>query len=323
MAKASEPLTAAVMNERLLTRLRLRHLRLLAALETLPTLHQAAAEIGISQPAATQMLREVEGLLQLRLYERHARGMQATPAGQALTRHARYILKSVRAASEALAAQAAGSTGLIRLGGTLGAVTGLVEPALQAYRRRFPGVRLEVVEGDTERLLAGLASGAFQLVLVRQSAPVPPGFRFEVLLRDEGVVVAARSHPAAHLGRVSLKQLAGEQWILPPADYPIRQLFDQLFAKARIQPLVHEVQSTSPALLPTLLRSGRVLAVAPRSVIGLGLQQRELAVLKLSLKLPLEALGAVYCAQDLSAAGHGLLEALRQAGSAGATAAPS
>jgi len=74
----SLPPSPAVLHERLLARLRLRHLKLVEALATHSHLRRAAEAVHISQPAATQMLRELESLFGMPLFERHARGMRIT-----------------------------------------------------------------------------------------------------------------------------------------------------------------------------------------------------------------------------------------------------
>jgi molybdenum-dependent DNA-binding transcriptional regulator ModE len=73
---------ALVLGERMMARLRLRHLRLLASLERSTTLREAAQEVGITQPAASQVLRELEEMLEVQLFERHARGLRATDASR-------------------------------------------------------------------------------------------------------------------------------------------------------------------------------------------------------------------------------------------------
>ncbi|MCJ0764393.1 LysR family transcriptional regulator [Variovorax terrae] len=315
MKKSHPELSPTVMNERMLARLRLRHLRLVVALGTTATLHKAAEAVGISQPAATQMLREMEELLALQLFERHSRGMRPTAAGRVLADHGRSVLESLRTATGTMAALAAGASGLLRIGGTPAALTGLLEPVIGAFHRQHPDLQLEVVEDSSERLLAGLTGGALHLILVRQSTPVPEGLRFEALRRDRAVLVASCRHPAAALARVRLRDLAEERWILPPVEFPIRRLFDTLFEKARMQPQVYAVQTTSPVVLPTLLQAGGVVAPMPLSVVGPGLQERGLVMLRLDPKLglELEALGAIFRPEGLGTAARSLLEALREA----------
>src|ERR1700744_5637807 len=74
------------------SRLKLAHLRLIAALEDTQTVSAAAQAVNMSHPAASRMIGELEGLLAAQLCERLSRGVRLTPLGQALARHARSVL---------------------------------------------------------------------------------------------------------------------------------------------------------------------------------------------------------------------------------------
>ena len=79
----------------LLGRLRARHLALVVALDTHRSLRRAAAEIALTQPAATKLLHDLEDALGAPLFERHAWGMSPTPYGDTLVRHARGMLNDL------------------------------------------------------------------------------------------------------------------------------------------------------------------------------------------------------------------------------------
>ena len=75
---------------------------------------KAAQHLDMSQSAATQALAELERVLDLRLFERHARGMRATPAGQALTDAARGVMSELEDVAETLAAIRLGASAALR-----------------------------------------------------------------------------------------------------------------------------------------------------------------------------------------------------------------
>jgi DNA-binding transcriptional LysR family regulator len=101
----------------LLGRLRARHLALVVALDTHRSLRRAAAEIALTQPAATKLLHDLEDALGAPLFERHAWGMSPTPYGDTLVRHARGMLNDLAQAQSDIAAQRAGALGSLRVGG--------------------------------------------------------------------------------------------------------------------------------------------------------------------------------------------------------------
>ena len=75
----------------IVSRLRIRQLRLLIALDELGTLHRAAERIAISQPGATKALHEIETTFGTPLFTRSAQGLQANDLGRCVIRYARLI----------------------------------------------------------------------------------------------------------------------------------------------------------------------------------------------------------------------------------------
>ena len=74
-------------------------------------LARAAAAAGLTQPAASKLLRQIEETLDVKLFERHARGVAPTRYGEILVRHARSALSEIGLAREELAALKAGQIG--------------------------------------------------------------------------------------------------------------------------------------------------------------------------------------------------------------------
>jgi DNA-binding transcriptional LysR family regulator len=298
----------AVLNERMLTRLRLKHLRLLVALSSHTTLRLAADEVRISQPAATQMLREIENMLEARLFERHARGMRPTPAGSVLVGHARSMMDLLRVAAEGLAATAMAGERPVRIGLIHAALPGIMLPALPLLRRE--GLRIEIIEDGTERLMEALANGSLDIALLRKPAAHPPGHRYMPLMKDQPVVVAGKRHPAAKLSRVSLKHLADSRWILPPEGFAVRTIVDEALRRARISPRMSEIQTIVTSLVTMLLDSGDTVCPAPRSAVLDGIRSGAFVELKLSLRAPMPPVGALLRADTAGASVARVLDAL-------------
>lgn len=293
----TEPLPTAVLHERLLARLRLRHLKLVDALAAHAHLRRAAEAVHISQPAATQLLRELEDLLGLALFERHARGMRITEAGRVLARHARVAIEALGATAEALALQAAQQQRPLRVGAILAALTSVLRPALPGLRAQHAALRLAIEEASIDRLLAGLQGGALDLVLLRQPQSVPEDCRFEPLRPDRMVVLAGAGHPWTGRKRLRLRDLAQARWVLPPSHFAVRQALDAAFAREQAQPQAHAIQVLVPELLPTVLAEPGVLAPVPQSALD-RLDSASVQVLPLDLQAPLEPLGMLYRAVD-------------------------
>ena len=290
-------LTAAVLHERLLARLRLRHLKLVDALALHSHLGRAAEAVHISQPAATQMLRELEGLVGVPLFERHARGMRITEAGRLLALHARMAINALRVAADSLVALAAQELRPLRIGAIEAAVASVLQPALPALQAKHPALRLLIEEGNTERLTAGLRAGAFDLVLLRRPARLDEGYRFVSLRTDRVVVIAGPRHPAAQRKRLRLRDLADSRWVLPPAHFAVREALDAAWAREPQKPREHSVQTLSPQLLRSILTQPDVVAPVPRTVLD-RIDRSAVVELKLRMHAPIEPLGMHYRADN-------------------------
>ena len=256
---------AQVLHARLLGRARLRHLQLMVAIADHSNLRRAAEQVGMSQPAATQALAELEHLLDMPLFERHARGMRTTAAGQLLIPVVRQMLLALQSSTASLAALHQGQT-LLRLG-LLPAAAAVLAPALvRDFLPRHPEVRLDVTEDAVEHLLQALATGGLDLVVGRRPALLPDTVTFEPLCGDTTVVLAGTAHPLAARRGLSMAELRGQRWLCAPAGLPVREAFDRLFAGAAEPPRIHPLSSTSVALLVEVLRDGQTLALVPRSL---------------------------------------------------------
>ena len=147
------PPQGQVLYARLARHARLRQLQLLVALQQCGSVLQAAASLHMSQSAATQALAEMERILGVRLFERHARGIRPTLAGQTLVDTARGVLAALEEAAESLAAIRRGAAAALRLGATPAATQAILSPLLAEFYKTEPRVHIDVQEDSSQRLL--------------------------------------------------------------------------------------------------------------------------------------------------------------------------
>ena len=96
--------------------LKLSHLRLMAALAETGQLGLAADRMGITQPAASRLLAEVEQIAKVQVHERTGRGIALTAPGQVLARRAHRVMMEMRDAAREMAELAGGGSGVVRIG---------------------------------------------------------------------------------------------------------------------------------------------------------------------------------------------------------------
>ncbi len=286
--------SAEVLYARLMARARLRHLQLLVAIADDGTLKRAAARVGMSQPAATQAIGELERLLEVTLFERRARGMRLTVSGQVVLPVVRQVLQALQGSLEALSAVRFGASGLLRIGVIPAAVSRLLSPCLPALSDRHPRLEIRVVEGTPAQLLKELAAGSLDIVLTREPAALGARFRFEPLMDDEAVFLAGTGHPLAGRPRVSVEDLARFPWMRAPAGVKVRDIFDELFGGRNPPLVVHPVSTSSPSVIISLLADNSTVTLGPASVAEWYVRRGLVARLALNRTLPIDGLGAVH-----------------------------
>ncbi|NBS02790.1 MAG: LysR family transcriptional regulator, partial [Rhizobiales bacterium] len=99
-------------------RVTLRELRLFLAVAQSGSILKAANEIGLTQPALSKSIAELERTFGVRLFDRTNRGVTTTPQGEVLLRRATGMFEELRQAVDELGALADASIGELRLGGT-------------------------------------------------------------------------------------------------------------------------------------------------------------------------------------------------------------
>src|SRR5436190_3858949 len=208
--------SASLQFQRLVNRGRLKHLQLVVDIAELRSLQKAAASIGLSQPAATHALAELESALGCPLFERHARGMTPTPAGFALLPLIRNVLRLMQACADTVAFRREGATGIVRIGATGTGISGLLVRALPLFSAANPDVVVEVVDVSIDELTQVLESNRVDMVVCREAHPVPSGLRFLPIVSDRFVVACGLDHPLMRSSSVSDEDLSRHRWLLAP-----------------------------------------------------------------------------------------------------------
>ncbi len=286
------------MFSRLMARTRLRQLQLLVQVADQGSLKAASAEVGMSQPAATQALAELEQLIEQPLFDRHSRGMRLTTAGCVLMPVVRSVLVALQASTESIAALQEGIRGVWRIGVIAALSKSVTGPAVLQLCQRHPELRLEILEDAQPHLMQELLSGSLDLVLCRSPRPLPPRLHFEWLRADEAVVVAGLDHPLVGRRGLTLADLHGYAWMRAGRGLWIREVFDALFPDAGRVPHLYPISTTSVGPLPDILGDGETLSLCPASLAGALQRRRQLEVLDVVVPAPPGEVGAL-CTLDV------------------------
>lgn len=249
-------------------RLRTRQLLLVAALGRERHLGRAAAGMGISQPAATRLLRELEDALAAVLFERTARGMSPTAAGEAVVRHARQLLNDFGATRRELAALAAGLHGTLRVGSVPSALPPLLAPVLASFKSKHPRVAVAIEVATSDVMLVQLGRDEVELMLGRLLESHHDDEYEAVPVIDEPQVAVARAaHPLhAAQGPLTLHELARWPWVVQPPGSPQAGRFGAMMREAGVHRRIDVTETASTVATTALLEASDMLAVMPASL---------------------------------------------------------
>lgn len=296
------------------SRLRVRHLRLLVALDEHRNMHRAAASITMTQPAATRLLADLERLLGIKLFERSARGIAPNAYGASLIRHARIVLATLAHARDELNELAAGTLGKVAVGVLLVAAPALVPRAVARFKQRHPRITVLVRDDNAAALISALRRGELDLVVGRlASVEVTEGLTFEAFYREPMRLVVRAGHPLAQQRKIKLRSLTDHFWLLPTADAAYRARLDTAFRRAGAEPPQRIVESRSVATNHTLLRETDMIGVVPDSLARQYAELGILCVLPIRLPPPAGPIGAItVTGRPLPPGTADLLEILRR-----------
>lgn len=158
--------------------MKLAQLQYVAAIAEHGSLRAAARHLGVAQPAFSRSIAELERELGAALFERRARGMIATPLGQAFVRRVNAILNDVRRAKDEFEQLKGNALGEITIGLSIAAHLRLLPGSLKPFRDRHPKVRLHVIEGFYPTLAPGLQDGSVDFYIGPD-----PGLRLPAALK--------------------------------------------------------------------------------------------------------------------------------------------
>ena len=273
-------LTSSVLFNRILGRVRLKHLQLAIAVADLQSLHRAASAIGLSQPAATHALAELESSLGGPLFERHSKGMRLTRLGEAVLPLLRASLVPLQAAAgNAALMQQGAASALVRIGSIAAGINGVLAAALPAYCALHPDAAIDVHEVTIDNLLESIQEGTLDLAICREPAPLPQGFEFHAALHDEFVVACRPLHPLAQQAAVTAADLLSQRWLAPPLTGLGPQQVDSLFDELGGVPDLCRVSSRSTEIIYAMLAESDMLVCVPASLVRPFVQRKDLAVL--------------------------------------------
>ena len=235
---------------------------------------RAAAALHISQPPLSRAIRGLEEQLGARLLARSRRKVELTAEGARLYEEAKRVLDQLERAAREVGAMAAGESGRLRLGFVSLADYGVLPGLLKAFKAARPGVALALREMLSPEQATALAAGEldFGLLLPPVAHPISGELEHLVMQSERFVAALPARHPAARRrGRLALRELSGEAFVMVPRDIApgLYDIVAGLAARAGFSIQVAQ-EAIQMQTVVSLVSSGLGLAIVPASIANLG-----------------------------------------------------
>ncbi|MEU2503146.1 LysR substrate-binding domain-containing protein [Streptomyces sp. NPDC007863] len=228
---------------------------------------RAAERVHISQSGVSAQIRRLEQELGAELFDRSARAVTLTVAGEAALAHARAALASAEAVGRAVDEV----TGLVRGRLTLGMVVGCtVTPlfdALAAFRTAHPGVDVLLREDDSDRLVEAVRNGSVDLALIGAAGALPDGLDALTIISERLVAAVPPTHALARRDRLALRDLTAHPVICMPRGTGLRAVLDQASAAQDLRPSI-ALEAGAADSIADLAARGLGVAVLSASMAG-------------------------------------------------------
>lgn len=261
--------------------------RFLAVIEH-GSLAAAARHLELTQQALSVSLANLEQDLGVRLFDRSPGGTtRPTAHGTALVTHARAQLAGAARAREALRNLSEGRSGTVTVGLGESFAGAIIARAVMSFREHRPNVRVNLVEGYSDKLRHRLYDGEFDFIAAGVSAyELADGHTREVIYSTNDVVACRPEHPLASRRKLSLRDLEGHAWLVPysrPADLDV---INAAFVAEKLEPPRHVVASDAYRIGMHLLCGSDLLIMVSPALIAPELGRKPPALKVLNIDRP-------------------------------------
>ncbi|MGB3481503.1 MAG: LysR family transcriptional regulator [Mycobacterium sp.] len=222
----------------------------------------AAAALHISQPTLSRALGRLEDEAGAPLFNRVNRRLTLNAYGRILLEHARRSTAEIDAAIERIAALRDPDTGTVRLAFLHSVASWYVPELLRRFRDGAPNVQFDLFQGAAHTIVGHLVTGRADLAI---TSPRPTGseFGWHRLYEERLCLAVPRGHRFSERTSVDLSDIAAEPLVALPPGFGLRQLTDELWAKADIAPRIVFEAMEIPAV-EGLVAAGFGVAVVPQ-----------------------------------------------------------
>ena len=254
-------------------RLRLRDLRIFFAAVQSGSMAKAAENLGVSQPAISQVIADLEFALGVRLLDRSRRGVEPTIYGRALLKRGLVIFDELKQSVRDIEFLSDPTSGELRIGCPESIAASVLSQVILRFSKNHPRVVVYVNDVPSPAIRdPGLRDRSYDLVIARLRLPLATDqatddLNIEPLFDDPLVIAAGPNNPWARRRKINLAELIDEPWILSGSDTWVHACMAEAFQARRLPVPKTNVVTLSLNIRTDMLANGPFITALPRSLV--------------------------------------------------------
>ena len=261
-----------------------RRLAVMASLSEKRNMPSVARDFGITQPAISVALKDLEHGLGVALFERKASGLVPTVAGGIVAFYFKRVLSELRHIVPDIAASEGTLQGSVHVGALPLGRTQILPMAIASLLARHPRLHVATVESPYDALAASLRSGDIDFILgALRGEDEAVNLEQQTLFEDCISVIARAGHPLTHAPAIDFDRLREATWALSRQGSPSREMLERFFSEANEVPPVPAVETGDLAVLRGLLLESDMLTAISAHQLRYEIRDGSLVVLDFPL----------------------------------------
>lgn len=240
---------------------------------------KAASELHITQPAVTRHIHELEEQYHNKLFERYGNKICLTPAGDMLLKYAEKLSGIYRAIDFEMNTLANLKQGTLQLGASTTVSQYVIAPVLAGFRKKFPGIELNLLNGNTEQIEKALLKKEIQVGIIEGKSRNQE-ISYRPYLKDELVLICSKDHPLAKKKEIAAHDLRNTSFVLREQGSGTLQVIEHALKSLnlKLSDLTVEIRLGSTESIKDYLRHSSTMAFLSIHAVSKELQNGELRV---------------------------------------------
>lgn len=253
------------------------------------SISKAAKRLFVTQPAVSKSVRQLEETLGLALFRRTAKGVELTPEGQLLYKHASQAFLQLEEGEKLLRQMKEQSFGTIRIGISTTLCKYYFLPYLEKFHQTYPGLKIEIVNRTSTETVHLLMEGRLDCAVISETV-LPQGFTYEKLMTIQDIFVSKES-PIKE--EIPLEELVREPMLLLEKKNATREFLDAFLLDHQIK-LDVDIEISSMEFLVEFAKIGLGVASVIREFVTEELESGDLHVWQVKPSVPKRSIGLQY-----------------------------